>query len=135
MISRILFLCIAAFWVAMNVLLWRVEYGGHGGGMPVPADLVWRKILTAPDPSLLSVYEKGRKSGFCELSTSVEQAMAGLDEDNPPPEELVARAGWQIRMDGNVSLGNFTNRLRFDAHIQFSKNRDWKELNLKLFTR
>ena len=112
MIPRLAFLLIAAFWVAMNVLLWRAEYGSHGGGIPVPVDLVCRKILTAPDASSLTVYQDGQKTGFCEFSTSVEQEMAKLDEDKPPPEGIVARAGYQIRLDGNVAFGDFTNRVQ-----------------------
>jgi hypothetical protein len=100
MIPRLTFLSIAAFWVAMNILLWRSEYGSRGSGIPVPVDLVWRKVLTAPDTSSLTVYQDGQKTGFCEFSTSVEQAMSVLDEDNPPPEGIVARAGYQIRFDG-----------------------------------
>jgi len=74
----------------------------------------------------------GQKTGFCEFSTSVEQAMAALDEDKLPPEGIVARAGYQIRFEGNVSLGEFTNRLNFSGRLQFSSNRAWRELNLKL---
>lgn len=135
MIPRLTFLLIAAFWVAMNFLLWRAEYGPQNGGMSVPVDLVWRKILTAPDASSLTVYENGRRTGFCEFSTSVEQAMAALDEDKLPPEGVVARAGYQIRLDGNMNLRDFTNRVRFDGRLQFSSNRDWRELNLKISSR
>ena len=87
MIPRITFLLIAAFWVAMNVLLWRAEYGSHGAGVRVPVDLVWRKILTAPDISSLTVFQEGQRTGFCEFSTSVEQEMAALDEDKPVPRK------------------------------------------------
>ena len=132
MLSRAAFLLVAAFWIAMNVLLWRVEYGPRGGGTPVPLDLVCRKILTAPDPSALSVYQNGQKMGFAEFSTSIEQEMAQLDEANPPPEGLVARAGYQIRLTGNVAFGDFTNRVRFDTHVKFSARREWHELDLKL---
>jgi len=132
MIPRVTLLSITAFWVAMNVLLWRSEYGSRGSGIPVPVDLVWRKILTAPDASSLTVYQDGQKTGFCMFSTSVEQAMALLDEDKPPPEGIVTRAGYQIRFDGNVSVGEFTNRLIFNGRVQFSSSRAWRELNLKL---
>src|ERR1700690_562812 len=88
MISRLAFLAIATFWVVMNVLLWRAEYSERGSGISVPVDLVWRKILTAPDASSLTVYQGTEKTGFCEFSTSIEQAMAGLDEGRPPPEAL-----------------------------------------------
>jgi hypothetical protein len=74
MITRITLLLIAAFWVVMNVLLWRAEYGTRGSGISVPADLVWRKILTAPDASSLTVYSGSEKTGFCEFSTSVQPA-------------------------------------------------------------
>jgi hypothetical protein len=132
MIQRLTFLSITAFWIVMNALLWRAEYGSHGTGVSVPVDLVWRKILTAPDASSLTVYQDGKKTGFCEFSTSVEQAMAALDEDKLPPEGIVARAGYQIRFEGNVSLGEFTNRLNFTGRLQFSSARAWRELNLKL---
>jgi hypothetical protein len=132
MSNRLTFFFITAFWVAMNVLLWRAEYGSHGGEMPVPAELVWQKILTAPDASSLTIYQDGQRCGFCEFSTSVEQAMAKLDEDRPPPEGLVARAGYQIRFNGNMSLGDFTNRVRFDGRVGFSAKRAWRRLELNL---
>ena len=135
MIPRLTFLSITAFWIAMNLLLWRSEYGSHGTGVPVPVDLVWRKILTAPDVSSLTVFQDGHKNGFCQFSTSVEQAMAALDEDKLPPEGIVARAGYKIQFDGNVSLGEFTNRLNFAGRLQFSSGRAWRELNLKLSSR
>ncbi len=132
MISRAPFVAIAVFWVTMNVLLWRMEYGSRGNEEPVPVALVWRKILTAPDASSLSIYQDGERSGFCEFSTSVETEMAKLDEDKPPPEGVITRAGYQIRLNGNTSLGDFTNRVRFDGRLSFYPNRKWRELNLKL---
>lgn len=132
MSSRVLFIFTAAFWITMNVLLWHVEYGSRGSGVAVPADLVWRKILTAPDASSMNIYQDGERSGFCEFSTSVEMEMAKLDEDKPPPEGIVARAGYSIHLNGNTSLGDFTNRVRFDARLQFSPHREWRELNLKI---
>jgi hypothetical protein len=134
MFARATFFLIAAFWITMNILLWRAEYGAHGSEISIPVDLVWRKILTAPDASSLNVYQNGQRAGFCEFSTSVGQAMAKLDEDKPPPEGVVARAGYQIRVNGNMSLGEFTNRVRFDGRLQFSSARAWRELDLKLST-
>ena len=51
MIPRLTFLGLAGFWLAMNFFLWRAEYGSRGGDTPVPAELVWQKILSAPDAS------------------------------------------------------------------------------------
>jgi hypothetical protein len=134
-IPRISFFLIAAFWAAMNILLWRAEYGARSGEISVPLDMVWKKILTAPDISSLTIRQDGRPSGFCEFSTSVGEEMAKLDENSPPPEGLATRAGYQIRLDGNASVGDFTNRVRFDARLQFSSTRAWRELNLKIFSR
>ncbi len=134
MIPRGAFFLVTAFWIAMNVLLWRAEYGSHNSGITVPLDLVCRKILTAPDASSMSVYQDGQKLGFCEFSTSIEQEMAKLDEDSPPPEGLVASAGYQIRLNGNVALGDFTNRMKFDGRVEFSPRREWRKVDLKFST-
>jgi hypothetical protein len=134
-IPRISFFCIATFWVTMSVLLWRMEYGSQGGGISVPLDLVWKKILTAPDISSLTIYQDGRRTGFCEFSTSVWQEMAKLDENSTPPEGLASSAGYQIRLNGGASLGDATNRFKFDGRLQFASLRDWRELNLKISTR
>jgi hypothetical protein len=132
MLSRLTFLAIAIFWVTMNVLLWRMEYGQQGGDIPIPLDLVWRKILSAPDPSSLSVYDHGERTGYCEISTSVQQAMAKLDADRPPPEGLVTEAGYSLHVNGNLSFGDFTNRLKFDGRILFDRHRDWQEFHIRL---
>ena len=132
MILRLTFLLIAAFWVGMNVLLWRVEYGSHGAGVSVPPALVWQKILTAPDISSLNVFQDGERTGFCEFSTRVEQEMATLDEGDAVPKQINSRPGYQIRFSGNVSLGDFTNRLTFNGQLEFSPQREWREINLKL---
>jgi hypothetical protein len=134
-ILRLTFLGIAAFWITMNVLLWRAEYGALGGDTPVPVELVWRKILTAPDASSLSVYQHQERMGYCEFSTAIGQQMAALDEEKIPPEGLAKRAGYQIHLAGNVAFGDFTNRFKFDGRAQFKNAREWSELHLKISSR
>ena len=134
MTTRLTFLGIATFWLTMNILLWRMEYGVLGGDTPVPTSLVWRKILTAPDSSSLSVYQNKDRTGYCELSTSVGQQMATLDENKPPPDGISLRNGYQLHFAVNISLGDFTNRLKFDGHVQFSPRREWQEISLKGFS-
>jgi hypothetical protein len=135
MIPRATFFFIAAFWVTMNLLLWRAEYGAHGGEISVPVELVWRKILTAPDASSLNVFQDGKRTGFCEFSTAVGTEMAQLDENSPPPAGAATHAGYKIQMNGNVGLGEFTNRVHFNGQLQFSSARAWRELNLKISSR
>ena len=135
MTARLTFLAIAGFWLTMNFLLWRAEYGQHAGDTPVPVALVWRKILTAPDASSLSVYQKSDRMGYCEISTGIGQEMANADADKLPPENLARRAGYQLHLAGNVSFGDFTNRMKFDGQLRFSNARRWQELTLKITTR
>ena len=135
MFARLTFLGIVAFWLTMNIMLWRMEFGTRGGDTPVPLQLVWHKILTAPDASSLSVYQKGDRMGYCEFSTGVGQQMASYDEDKPPPEGFVAHAGYQLHVAGNISLGDFTNRLKFDGRVLFDTARQWQELSLKVTLR
>ena len=135
MFVRLTFLGVTAFWLTMNVLLWRMEFGAQGGETEVPPQLVWHKILTAPDPSSLSVYQKGERMGYCEFSTGVGQQMAGYDEGKPPPEGFSTHAGYLLHMAGNVSLGDFTNRLKFDGRLRFNRFHQWEELYLKITSR
>lgn len=132
MSARLTFFAIAAFWLTMNVLLWRSQYGSHGGEISIPPEIVWRKILTAPDASSLSVYQHGERMGYCEFATSVGQEMATFTGNTPPPAGLVKRAGYQIHLAGNVALGNFTNRFKFNGEFRFRNVHEWKEINLKL---
>ncbi|HEX7654218.1 MAG TPA: hypothetical protein VF607_11980 [Verrucomicrobiae bacterium] len=133
--ARITFLGIAVFWAVMNFFLWNREYGVRGGDTPVPFALVWRKILTAPDASSLSVYQNHERMGYAEFSTSIGQQMATLDEDKVPPEGLLKHAGYQVHLNGNVAMGDFTNRLKFDGRVMFSNVRDWQEFYLRVTSR
>lgn len=131
---RLTFLAITLFWLTMNVLLWRAEYGSHGGETPVPAGLVWRKILTASDVSSLSIFHNRERRGYCEFSTSIGQQMAALDDDKLPPAGLVANAGYQVQLAGKIAMGNFTNQVKFDGRVAFKNNREWKEFHFRIST-
>lgn len=135
MLARLTFLGVVAFWITMNVQLWRLEFGARGGDTPVPTTLVWHKILTAPDASSLSVYQKSERMGYCEFSTGVGQQMAVFDEGKPPAEGFTPHEGYQLHVAGNVSLGDFTNRIKFDGRIHFDRLRHWDEFGLRITSR
>jgi hypothetical protein len=48
------------------------------------------------------------------------------------PEGVSNHARYQVRFNGNVGLGDFTNRLTFNGVLEFSRQREWRELNLKI---
>jgi hypothetical protein len=135
MTARLTFVGLAVFWLTMNVLLWRVEFGSHGGETPVPVMLVCHKILTAPDSSSLTIFQDGERVGYCELSTSIGREMAAVDADKVPPEGLAKHAGYQVHVAGNMALNGLTNRLKFNGYLRFSNSRQWSELELKISLR
>jgi hypothetical protein len=124
----------ALFWVVMNVLLWRAQYGSHDAADPVPVRLVWRKILTAPDPSSLSIWQGERRLGFGHWVTGVGEEFAELDE--APPEGLLGKIrNYRLEFDGNLTWPGEELRLRFECAIKLSTNQNWQEFTLRVSSR
>lgn len=135
MFSRAAFILVALFWVTMNVLLWRAEYGRRnllGGDMP--AEVVWQKVLLAQDASPLEIRHHGKRIGFCRWAAGVKQeAVTTGDAAMASPEGMVRKpTGYQIDFDGNVAVGGLPNRLRFDSRAEFSSDQGWQEFHLRL---
>jgi hypothetical protein len=133
--NRLTLLGLATLCLLMNALVWRGEYGSKDQGVRVPASLVWRKILTDPEASSLSVFQHGKRTGFCEFSTGIGLEMAQMDEGKPAPEGLLDHADCLIRINGTTSVGDFTNRVKFDSHLRFGPDRDWLSLDLRVLAR
>ncbi len=135
--SRLLLVLLTAFWVVMNVLLWQVEYGSrHAAGAAVPPQLVWRKMLTAPDASALTVFHHGQKIGFCQWSTSVGEEFSKLHGEAEPPEGMVRRiTGYRAHLEGNIALQHLRQRVRFDGNLSLEPNLHWNNSDLRLILR
>lgn len=134
MLARATFVLITAFWVVMNVWLWRAEYGGRDTASgPVPIEVVWRKVLTAPDSSSLTILYQGQKVGFCHWMTAVGEDFARLKGETVPPEGMIQRVGgYRIQLEGNIILQDFRNRIRFDCQLKLATNQLWEEFALRL---
>lgn len=132
---KISFLLVAAFFITMNVLLWRSEFTARGRlGSPLPPETVWEKVLTCPDNSFLEVRHKGLKVGRVHWSASIHEAPVAqlLDEDELPPEGMVKTVtGYGLDFDGTVSLEDLS-RLRFVFGLRLSTNQTWKDMSLKV---
>jgi hypothetical protein len=135
MAARIALGLTALFWVTMTALLWRAEYGPRDvGADAVPVRLVWRKILTAPDPSSLSIWQGERRLGFGHWVTSVGEEFAALDE--APPEGILSKVRHhQLKFDGNLAWPGEELRLRFECAIKLSTNQAWQEFTLRVSAR
>ena len=138
-IQRLAFLSIAVFFVVMNVLLWRQEFGKHDIGTTIPADKVWEKVLTAPDNSSLDIVHEGKKIGYCRWSPNVgEETETGkINTDEFEPEGMVQQLShYTIELDGNIQLKQLTNsNVRFDLSIKLSTNQNWQDFNLRISMR
>lgn len=138
MLARFLFPLIALFWIVMNVLLWRAEFGSaREAGSAVSEEVVWQKILTAPDDSMLEISVHGKKIGYCRWTPNVGEGLAaGNVRDGSQPEGMVRRpAGYTIDLEGNLLAGEPAARARFNAHVRFSTNQVWEEMSLKVSVR
>jgi hypothetical protein len=137
MISRIVLILVTAFWVTMNILLWQAEYGERGSaGSSVPADVVWHKILTAPDSSSLAIFHHGKKVGFCHWRTSIGEQLSQIQEDSGSPEGMVPRImGYRLQLEGNVSSDTAGNRIRFESALTLTTNQLWQDFNLRIILR
>lgn len=131
---RVYLLLVTAFFITMNVLLWRSEFGSRGHrGAPVPAELVWEKVLTSPDNSYLEIRHHGVKIGRAHWAASIgeEVATGKVLSDEVPPEGMVKTlTGYSISFDGTVSLDDLS-RLRFDLNLKLDTNQNWRTMNLK----
>jgi hypothetical protein len=129
------FLLVAAFFVTMNVLLWRSEFTARGRlGTPLPPEAVWEKVLTCPDNSFLEVRHKGVKIGRVHWAASINEAPVAqqLTEDELPPEGMVKTVtGYALDFDGKVSLEDLS-QLGFGFGLKLSTNQTWKDMTLKV---
>ena len=137
MFSRIMLFLITLFWAAMNFLLWRSEFGERNHlGSSVPAEVVWRKILTAPDASALEIVHHNRAIGNGQWAANIGQnsGIRKIIPDELPPEGMDEEGvtGYQIDFTGNAALSDVPGRLSFNFNLKMTTNQVWQEFSLVL---
>ena len=139
MFNRLYFPLIALFWIVMNVLLWRAEFGGRNEAVSaVSTEVVWQKILTAPDDSTLEISSNGKRIGYCRWAANVgeELATGKISSEDHVPEGMIRRLGrYTIDLEGNVLLSEPASRLRFNLQLLFATNHVWRHLSLRVASR
>src|SRR5947207_1739861 len=135
--NRLTMLLATAFFITMNVLLWRSEFGGHNEfGAKMPTETVWEKVLTAPDNSFLTIRHHGKKIGNCHWSPTIGQKRASkVIPEEPPPEGMIEEpTSYDIELTGNILIDE-ANRIRFNVDLRLDTNQLWQEFNLKVSLR
>jgi hypothetical protein len=138
MIARFLFALVAVFWLTMNYLLWRSEFGSaQEVGSAVPVEKIWQKVLTAPDSSALDVFQNGKKIGFARWMANVgEELTTGQLLNEELPEGQVKKlTHYTLDIEGNIRPRALTNNLRFSFNFKFSTNQTWQEIYLRVSVR
>ena len=136
MFTRITFLVCAVFWVTMNYLLWRSEYGGakHHGGQ-VPTEVVWRKIITSPDNSSLDILHHGKKAGYARWAVNEQRdpaAAGGLVGGMPVSGPADPPKGYRLDLEGNLAPDSNSARIYFDLSVELNTNRAWEQMTIRI---
>lgn len=136
MFARAAFVLIALFWLTMNALLWRAEFGSRPGeGNSVPAGLVWQKILTAPDNSSLVIFRNEKRIGFCHWISGVGEQWGEIGDENLPSGMPGKIRGYELRVDASALLVEITNQVRFEGTLKLGRDREWQEFHARFSLR
>jgi hypothetical protein len=134
--GRIAFILITLFWITMNLLHWRVEYGQTGGGSPVPVEVVLEKLLTSPDPSTLEIRHQDEAVGFAHWYPDPGEDPDKVYSEAYIPDGMVqGQRGLQVRFDASLSLPAQGTRVRVDATLELAPDHAWEVLDLQVATR
>jgi hypothetical protein len=120
---------IALFWVVMNGLLWRSEFGGGSKvAATVPPSTVWEKVLTAPDDSSLSININGKRLGYLRIHPRVSEAAPDPKITNPDEIEGIVRqvSGYNFQVEGSLVAEMIGRSVRFDSESVFDPNFSWQ---------
>lgn len=133
-------LTVTVFWIGMNIALWRMEYGASKqGGSVIPMDLVWEKLLTAPDSSGLAVMYKGQRIGFFRWTPTVKESGPGGEVTGTQPyvEGMVKeQLGYILHLEGSLSMpGDDTTRIRLEWRLDLENEEDWNSVYFALDNR
>ncbi|HMP81152.1 MAG TPA: hypothetical protein PKA41_00425 [Verrucomicrobiota bacterium] len=132
MLNRVILVLLAVFWLGMNFLLWRAEYGDSSAlSSPVPPEVVWDKIRNSPDYSTLAILHRGKRIGQCSLQTSVSDEFSGMDE---APRQGV-KTGNRVRLEGSISIPERRGRLRFESELLLDGKTEWDRFKLRVARR
>lgn len=134
--NRVAIFLATAFFITMNVLLWRSEFGGRNEfGAKIPPESVWEKLLTAPDNSFLTIHHHGKKIGSCHWSPTIGQKRAKSFSEEPPPEGMIEEpTSYDLDLNGNFLIDD-ANRVRFDVELRLDTNQLWQKFDLKISLR
>lgn len=135
--NRLLLPVLLLFWGVMTYLLWRSEYTtGGDSGAPVPVELVWQRMLTAPDDSALEIRHGRERLGRVVWAPNVGQELETGKVNSLSGEGRVLQATrYTIDLDGLVQPVSGERGYRIASQVQFTTNNAWEAFNLRVSQR
>lgn len=135
--NRLLLPVLLLFWGVMTFLLWRSEYGGAGDfGTSLPAEVVWQRMLTAPDDSALEIRHGRERIGRVVWAPNVGQELeTGKVNDLTQEGRVINATHYTIDLDGIAQLAEGERGFRFSSQLRFLTNHTWDALGLRLSQR
>ena len=124
---------VTLFFVTMNALLWRSEFGSqHVLGSTVRTEVVLERMLKSSDASDLEIRHKGIKIGRCRWTTTLVEPMRSPKEEALLPEGMTDRVlGYNLDLDGSLLLKNPA-RIRFNFRLALGTNYGWNSLFMRV---
>lgn len=129
---------ITAFWLLMNFLLWRAEYGGGRETVSeVPIEMVARKVMTSADRSSLTIQHQGQRIGQLQWVPSIlEEVQDGRSGGSFEPEGMVTKAsGYLLESDLSLTGEEPSTRWRVVTRVELNTNLVWRSLDIKVIQR
>ena len=137
MSGRITFAAIALFWVVMNVLLWRAEFGGgRETEAAIPIETVLERVLNAADDSVLTLRHHGEAIGQFRWNPGIMEGPTDTNVSVNVPEGMVRTpTGHTLDLELNLFGDTPSSRWRVLTHLALETNHVWRDLNLRLIQR
>jgi hypothetical protein len=123
----LVFPVILLFWLAMNVLLWRAEYGDTDRGSRVSNDVVLNKIFNAPDASNLRVSQNGTLLGFVHWEIIPDEVY--FSGTNQPVGRVESIKGYTLALDGRIQIELIKMKLRFTLRAALDAKLAWQSVS------
>jgi hypothetical protein len=136
--ARLFLLGVTVFWLSMNCLLWRSQTGGHSPfGSALPAQVVWDKILTAPDNSKLDIYDHDVKTGYGAWTAGAADSplLSGiiLAAEYRPDGQGPKLTGYTLSFEGSLVYKK-TDHVHYQIAFALDTNKVWQDFHFSAST-
>ena len=121
----------------MNTWLWRLEYGRTKDNRDIASKtVVWQRILSAPDHSVLEVNYRGKRIGFFRWMPNIGDSGANKSVDDDQQVEGIVKqlTDYRVDVEGNIMM-QLTNRMTFGVHLRYDSNQVWQAVTAKFGSR